>query len=56
MTPAFVAGSAAMIEDVGTLLVLAGAIPTRSFRRWRLERYFANTPAERLTASDNGKG
>jgi hypothetical protein len=56
MTPAFVAGSAAMIEDIDILLVLAGTTATRSFRRWSLERYFANTPAERLTASDNGKG
>lgn len=26
------------------------------FRRWRLERYFANTPTERLNPSNSGKG
>jgi hypothetical protein len=26
------------------------------FRRWRLERYFANTPPERLNPATGGKG
>jgi hypothetical protein len=26
------------------------------FRAWRLERYFAKTPAERLISPDSGKG
>jgi Domain of unknown function (DUF4173) len=37
-------------------LKLPGNWRAWTFRRWRLERYFANTPVERLTPSSNDKG
>jgi hypothetical protein len=37
-------------------LKLPGNWRAWTFRRWRLERYFANTPAERLNPSSNDKG
>jgi hypothetical protein len=35
---------------------IAPARPAWGFRAWRLERYFAKTPAERLISPDSGKG
>ncbi|SDT51479.1 DUF4153 domain-containing protein [Bradyrhizobium canariense] len=37
-------------------LKLPGNWRAWNFRRWRLERYFANTAPERLNPSNNGKG
>jgi hypothetical protein len=37
-------------------VALAGWLRALSLLTWHPERYFANTPAERLTYSRNGKG
>jgi hypothetical protein len=37
-------------------VALADWLRALSLLTWHTERYFANTPAERLTPSSNGKG
>jgi len=37
-------------------VALADRLRALSLLTWHPERYFANTPAERLTPSSNGKG
>ena len=70
MTSIFVAGLLTLVEEVSTLSVIWSALSTASFvivkepgnwrawgfRTWRLERYFANTPPERLNSPDGTKG
>jgi hypothetical protein len=47
----------APVRPLATPLVLGQRrVGTWGFRAWRLERYFAKTPAERLISPDSGKG